>query len=161
MLLRPDSKLWREPAKRRILVFLMLQERFSQKKVLGRFGRELQVSFQMILCKLHNFKISINLFLARVCRSSPQFGVTLLTYEILQRLFYVDFGGSRPTGSDVKTQIEPITASKTSNVDHIGGYQAAIPMLNGIETKFGLCLPRFASTFRLQHVTSPKSASGS
>ncbi|XP_037919362.1 calcium-binding mitochondrial carrier protein Aralar1 isoform X3 [Hermetia illucens] len=98
---------------------------------------------------------------ARVCRSSPQFGVTLLTYEILQRLFYVDFGGSRPTGSDVKTQIEPITASKTSNVDHIGGYQAAIPMLNGIETKFGLCLPRFTSTFRLQHVTSPKSASGS
>jgi len=30
---------------------------------------------------------------ARVCRSSPQFGVTLLTYEILQRLFFVDFGG--------------------------------------------------------------------
>ena len=26
-------------------------------------------------------------------RSSPQFGVTLLTYELLQRLFYVDFGG--------------------------------------------------------------------
>jgi len=32
--------------------------------------------------------------LARVFRSSPQFGVTLLSYEILQRLFYVDFGGS-------------------------------------------------------------------
>ncbi|KAL4718775.1 hypothetical protein ACJJTC_008710 [Scirpophaga incertulas] len=32
--------------------------------------------------------------LARVFRSSPQFGVTLVTYEILQRLFYVDFGGS-------------------------------------------------------------------
>lgn len=31
---------------------------------------------------------------ARVFRSSPQFGVTLLTYEILQRLFYVDFGGT-------------------------------------------------------------------
>lgn len=30
---------------------------------------------------------------ARVFRSSPQFGVTLLTYEVLQRLFYVDFGG--------------------------------------------------------------------
>jgi hypothetical protein len=30
---------------------------------------------------------------ARVCRSSPQFGVTLVTYELLQRLFYVDFGG--------------------------------------------------------------------
>jgi hypothetical protein len=31
---------------------------------------------------------------ARVFRSSPQFGVTLLTYEILQRLFFIDFGGS-------------------------------------------------------------------
>ena len=31
--------------------------------------------------------------IARMCRSSPQFGVTLVTYEILQRLFYVDFGG--------------------------------------------------------------------
>ena len=31
--------------------------------------------------------------IARMCRSSPQFGVTLVTYEILQRTFYVDFGG--------------------------------------------------------------------
>lgn len=31
--------------------------------------------------------------LARMCRSSPQFGVTLVTYELLQRWFYVDFGG--------------------------------------------------------------------
>ena len=30
---------------------------------------------------------------ARMCRSSPQFGVTLVTYELLQRTFYVDFGG--------------------------------------------------------------------
>ena len=32
------------------------------------------------------------LFSARVFRSSPQFGVTLLTYEIIQRYFYFDFG---------------------------------------------------------------------
>lgn len=30
---------------------------------------------------------------ARMCRSSPQFGVTLVTYELLQQWFYVDFGG--------------------------------------------------------------------
>ncbi|KAJ3609801.1 hypothetical protein NHX12_024311 [Muraenolepis orangiensis] len=30
---------------------------------------------------------------ARVCRSSPQFGVTLVTYELLQRWLDVDFGG--------------------------------------------------------------------
>ena len=31
--------------------------------------------------------------IARMCRSSPQFGVTLVVYELLQRTFYVDFGG--------------------------------------------------------------------
>ena len=31
--------------------------------------------------------------IARVFRSSPQFGVTLVTYELLQRFFDVDFGG--------------------------------------------------------------------
>ncbi|CAI5788694.1 calcium-binding mitochondrial carrier protein Aralar2 isoform X1 [Podarcis lilfordi] len=31
---------------------------------------------------------------ARVFRSSPQFGVTLVTYELLQRWFYIDFGGT-------------------------------------------------------------------
>lgn len=33
------------------------------------------------------------MFTARVFRSSPQFGVTLLTYEMLHRTFYIDFGG--------------------------------------------------------------------
>ncbi|XP_059198407.1 electrogenic aspartate/glutamate antiporter SLC25A12, mitochondrial-like isoform X3 [Centropristis striata] len=37
---------------------------------------------------------------ARVFRSSPQFGVTLVTYELLQRWLYVDFGGHRPAGSE-------------------------------------------------------------
>ena len=31
--------------------------------------------------------------IARMCRSSPQFGVTLVTYELLQRFFFVNFGG--------------------------------------------------------------------
>jgi solute carrier family 25 aspartate/glutamate transporter 12/13 len=30
---------------------------------------------------------------ARVFRSSPQFAVTLAGYELLQRVFYIDFGG--------------------------------------------------------------------
>ena len=38
---------------------------------------------------------------ARMCRSSPQFGVTLVTYELLQRTFYIDFGGTRPTGKSL------------------------------------------------------------
>lgn len=87
--------------------------------------------------------------IARVFRSSPQFGVTLVSYELLQRLFYVDFGGTRPSGSDVKKVAATIDAEKIKiNADHIGGYQAAVPLLNGIETKFGLSLPRFASSIQ-------------
>lgn len=71
-----------------------------------------------------------------------------MTYELLQRLFVVDFGGSRPSGSDVKAAKGGIVdkSSQKHNPDHIGGYQAVLPMLTGIETKFGLSLPRFAST---------------
>lgn len=78
---------------------------------------------------------------ARMCRSSPQFGVTLVTYELLQRVLYIDFGGSRPTGSTS----ESLTAVTTSqNPDHIGGYQVARPIFAGVESKFGLLLPRFS-----------------
>ncbi|XP_066597735.1 calcium-binding mitochondrial carrier protein Aralar1 isoform X2 [Prorops nasuta] len=81
---------------------------------------------------------------ARVFRSSPQFGVTLFTYELLQRLFVVDFGGSRPTGSEQKVPTTGLSDDiRSTNPDHIGGYQIALPIFTGIETKFGLCLPRF------------------
>ncbi|XP_014484413.1 PREDICTED: calcium-binding mitochondrial carrier protein Aralar1 isoform X1 [Dinoponera quadriceps] len=81
---------------------------------------------------------------ARVFRSSPQFGVTLFTYELLQRLFVVDFGGSRPTGSEQKVPTMGVADEiRSTNPDHIGGYQVALPIFTGIESKFGLCLPRF------------------
>lgn len=48
---------------------------------------------------------------ARVLRSAPQFGFTLLTYEVLQRFFYVDFGGRRPAGSDTAPSIQ-VAANK-------------------------------------------------
>lgn len=89
--------------------------------------------------------------MARVFRSSPQFGVTLVTYELLQRMFYVDFGGSRPAGSDVKKMSSTLDTAKIPvNPDHIGGYRAAVPLITGIETKFGLSFPRFASTIQLK-----------
>ncbi|TNN72174.1 Calcium-binding mitochondrial carrier protein Aralar2 [Liparis tanakae] len=78
---------------------------------------------------------------ARVCRSSPQFGVTLVTYELLQRWFYLDFGGQKPAGS------EPTPKSRISlpapNPDHIGGFRLAVATFAGIESKFGLHLPRY------------------
>ncbi|XP_068950581.1 electrogenic aspartate/glutamate antiporter SLC25A13, mitochondrial [Petaurus breviceps papuanus] len=75
---------------------------------------------------------------ARVFRSSPQFGVTLLTYELLQRWLYVDFGGTKPASPEpgVKYQHLP-------NADHVGGYKLAVATFAGIENKFGLYLPRF------------------
>lgn len=86
-------------------------------------------------------------FAARVFRSSPQFGVTLVTYELLQRMFYVDFGGFRPTGSEqvVKASREEVKLQQQeiNRPDHVGGYRAAVPMIKGIESKFGLCLPKF------------------
>ncbi|XP_074652163.1 electrogenic aspartate/glutamate antiporter SLC25A12, mitochondrial-like isoform X2 [Tubulanus polymorphus] len=78
---------------------------------------------------------------ARVFRSSPQFGVTLLTYELLQRFINIDFGGRRPTGSQVK----PLEEQLPKHPDHIGGYKLAVATFNGIESKFGVCLPKFAS----------------
>jgi solute carrier family 25 (mitochondrial aspartate/glutamate transporter), member 12/13 len=54
---------------------------------------------------------------ARMCRSSPQFGVTLVTYEVLQRMFYIDFGGSRPTGNNVCVAVYgPGTSTYTGTV---------------------------------------------
>lgn len=76
---------------------------------------------------------------ARVMRSAPQFAVTLLIYEILQRIFKVDFGGqnnsnggsSHPNippkkmANDVRTDMRPFEL--VHHVDHMGG----------------LCFPRF------------------
>ncbi|XP_075685567.1 electrogenic aspartate/glutamate antiporter SLC25A12, mitochondrial isoform X1 [Rhinoderma darwinii] len=81
---------------------------------------------------------------ARVFRSSPQFGVTLVTYELLQRWLYVDFGGIKPSGT------EPSPKTRISNLppahpDHIGGYRLATATFAGIENKFGLYLPKFRS----------------
>ncbi|KAM4697529.1 electrogenic aspartate/glutamate antiporter SLC25A12, mitochondrial [Rhinophrynus dorsalis] len=81
---------------------------------------------------------------ARVFRSSPQFGVTLVTYELLQRWLYVDFGGIKPAGAEPapKTRISDLPPA---NPDHIGGYRLATATFAGIENKFGLYLPKFRS----------------
>uniref|UniRef100_A0A673AA02 Solute carrier family 25 member 12 n=1 Tax=Sphaeramia orbicularis TaxID=375764 RepID=A0A673AA02_9TELE len=79
---------------------------------------------------------------ARVFRSSPQFGVTLVTYELLQRWFYVDFGGHRPAGSDPITK-PAIQDLPSVTPDHVGGYHLAAATFAGVERKFGLHLPKF------------------
>merc|ERR1712038_1692004 len=81
---------------------------------------------------------------ARMCRSSPQFGVTLVVYELLQRTFYIDFGGSRPSGSEA--EVPAGRAQLSNHPAHVGGFQVAMPIFSGIESKFGLVLPKFTHT---------------
>ena len=78
---------------------------------------------------------------ARVFRSSPQFGVTLLTYELLQR--YIKF--ENITGKAIPHH----ETSHHSSVDivpasHIGGYGLAVSTFSRLETKFGLYLPKYS-----------------
>ncbi|XP_049449698.1 calcium-binding mitochondrial carrier protein Aralar1-like isoform X1 [Epinephelus fuscoguttatus] len=79
---------------------------------------------------------------ARVFRSSPQFGVTLVTYELLQRWLYIDFGGHRPAGSE-PTPTPAIKDLPSVTADHVGGYHLAAATFAGVERKFGLHLPKF------------------
>ena len=74
---------------------------------------------------------------SRQVRSSPQFGVTLAGYELLQRLFHIDFGGTKPSGSLAEV-LEKRDLSH--HPDHIGGYSVAKPIFTGIQSKFGLAL---------------------
>ncbi|XP_066544430.1 calcium-binding mitochondrial carrier protein Aralar1 [Amia ocellicauda] len=98
---------------------------------------------------------------ARVCRSSPQFGVTLVTYELLQRWFYIDFGGSRPMGTE-PTPKSRIQELPPASPDHVGGYKLAAATFAGIENKFGLYLPKFKSSGVVSiHPASSKESQGS
>ena len=54
---------------------------------------------------------------------------------------------SKPTGSVAHVPAGAAEMSKSDNPDHVGGYQVALPIFSGIETKFGLVLPKF------QHAT--------
>lgn len=53
----------------------------------------------------------------------------------------------RPTGSEATVLITSVDQLKSENPDHIGGYALALPILSGVESKFGLVFPRFQSQF--------------
>ncbi|XP_031796151.1 calcium-binding mitochondrial carrier protein Aralar2, partial [Sarcophilus harrisii] len=77
---------------------------------------------------------------ARFPPSPPVTG--LLTYELLQRWLYVDFGGPKPAAPE--SAVPPQLARLgVPNADHVGGYKLAVATFAGIENKFGLYLPRF------------------
>ena len=50
----------------------------------------------------------------------------------------------RPAGSEQNVPATGVADEmKSTNPDHIGGYQVARPIFAGIESKFGLFLPKF------------------
>lgn len=53
---------------------------------------------------------------------------------------------SHPTGSEAMVPAGMAEMNKSSNPDHVGGYQVAMPIFTGIESKFGLVLPKFETT---------------
>ena len=73
---------------------------------------------------------------ARMFRSSPQFGFTLLTYELLQRALNVDFQGRKLEGSKHvdQEQYSPKTRASiilSTNPDHVGGFHLAQATFEG------------------------------
>ncbi|ESO04472.1 hypothetical protein HELRODRAFT_172859 [Helobdella robusta] len=94
-------------------------------------------------CNSFDTQAGLSLISTRVFRSSPQFGVTLATYELLQRLLKFDFGGRQLAGSSPSGHSRPKHHLAPKNPDHIGGYRLALAAFDGMETKFGLCFPKF------------------
>ena len=47
--------------------------------------------------------------------------------------------------------------NKSSNPDHVGGYQVAMPIFTGIESKFGLVLPKFETGIVGRKAAAPSS----
>ena len=52
---------------------------------------------------------------------------------------------SHPSGSEAEVPMGSAAMYQGSNPDHIGGYQVALPIFSGIESKFGLVLPKFTT----------------
>lgn len=60
--------------------------------------------------------------------------------------YYFEIIFSRPSGSEKIVSVQGAGDGTTpSNPDHIGGYHAVLPILEGIESKFGLVFPKIKS----------------
>ncbi len=65
---------------------------------------------------------------------------------------------SRPAGSEAEVVAGSADLNKSDNPDHVGGFQVAMPIFNGIETKFGLVLPKFTTGVATIPVKKPAPA---
>ena len=63
-----------------------------------------------------------------------------LIYQLRAILFH----SSHPSGSESEVPAgSAAMMNRSTNPDHVGGYQIAAPIFSGIESKFGLYLPKF------------------
>lgn len=84
------------------------------------------------------------------------FMLTLVARKYLKKKYYFKFVNmfndilklfySRPSGSEKLVTVQGAADGVTpTNSDHIGGYYAVRPILEGIESKFGLVFPKIKS----------------
>ena len=62
---------------------------------------------------------------------------------------------SHPSGSEAEVPMGSAAMFQGSNPDHIGGFQVALPIFTGIESKFGLVLPKFQTSVTSLKTTTP------
>lgn len=60
-----------------------------------------------------------------------------------QRIQLKIFFYRRPSGSEASVLVTGLHHIKSVHPDHIGGYALALPIIAGIESKFGLVFPKF------------------
>lgn len=104
--------------------------------------------FAAVRCHLSHLRAASAFLWRRLWRKVRVFYCTLRSIDVTSIFFFFPFffvllcHCSRPTGSHAG-KVEPLAVQKPIPVDHIGGYQLALPIFAGMESKFGLFLPKF------------------
>lgn len=92
-----------------------------------RKGSALSGKDQLPACAVHHLSLVSPLSLMKCSKGLyKSVEVNTLVDESLLRFFYIDFGGSRPSGQT--SEVSGSAAIASSNPDHVGGYQVLIPL---------------------------------
>ncbi len=112
------------------------------------FSSSCIAQFAAVRCHLSHLRAASAFLWRRLWRKVRVFYCTLRSIDVTSIFFFFHFffvllcHCSRPTGSHAG-KVEPLAVQKPIPVDHIGGYQLALPIFAGMESKFGLFLPKF------------------
>ena len=117
------------------------------------FSSSCIAQFAAVRCHLSHLRAASAFLWRRLWRKVRVFHCTLRSIDVTSIFFFFSHfffffflvllcNCSRPTGSHAG-KVEPLAVQKPIPVDHIGGYQLALPIFAGMESKFGLFLPKF------------------